>query len=96
MSQRITVIRGDGIGPSIVESTIKVLDTLHCGFEYDYKDAGIEAFEKTKELIPQETLDSIKTNAVALKGPLITPVGEGFTSTNVALRKTFDLYANVR
>ncbi len=97
MSQkRITVIPGDGIGPSIMEAAIQVLDKLDCGLEYDYKEAGITALDKGKDLIPQETIDSIKENGVALKGPVATPIGEGFTSINVSLRKMFDLYANIR
>ena len=97
MSKRtITVIPGDGIGPAIVESTIRVLDALHSGFEYEFVDAGLPAVEKGKDLIPEETLASIEKNQIALKGPITTPVGEGFTSINVALRKKFDLYANVR
>ncbi|VAX36744.1 Isocitrate dehydrogenase [NAD] [hydrothermal vent metagenome] len=96
MSKQITIIPGDGIGPSIVEATLKVLDKLGCGFEYECVDAGVTALEQGKELIPQETIDSIKRNGIALKGPVTTPVGEGFTSINVALRKMFHLYANVR
>lgn len=96
MTQRITVIRGDGIGPDIVDATIKVLDKMGCGFEYDYADAGLMALENHGELLPQETLDLIAKNKVTLKGPLTTPVGEGFTSINVSLRKQFQLYANVR
>jgi len=95
-SRKITIIPGDGIGPGIMEATLKVLDKLDCGFEYDFVDAGITALDKGKELIPQETIDSIKKNNIALKGPVTTPVGEGFTSINVALRKMFELYANVR
>ncbi len=94
--KRITVIPGDGIGPSIMASTIKILDQLQCGFEYDYADAGQTAFEKRGELLPQETLFLIKKNALAIKGPITTPIGEGFTSMNVTLRKTFNLYANLR
>lgn len=94
--QKITIIPGDGIGPSIVESTIKVLDHLGCDFEYVYADAGVTALEKHGKLIPDETLELIKTSKVALKGPITTPIGEGFTSINVTLRKIFDLYANVR
>lgn len=95
-NKRITVIPGDGIGPSIMDCTLKVLDHLQCGFEYDFADAGQTAWEKRGELLPQETLFLIKKNAVALKGPITTPIGDGFTSMNVTLRKTFDLYANVR
>lgn len=96
MTQPITVIRGDGIGPDIVDATIQVLDKLNCNFTYDYADAGLMALENHGELLPQETLDLIAKNKVTLKGPLTTPVGEGFTSINVSLRKQFGLYANVR
>ncbi|BDX07645.1 isocitrate dehydrogenase [Planctobacterium marinum] len=96
MTQRITVIRGDGIGPDIVDATIQVLEKLGCDFAYDYADAGLMALENHGELLPQETLDLIAKNKVTLKGPLTTPVGEGFTSINVSLRKQFNLYANVR
>ena len=94
--QKIAVIQGDGIGPSIVKSTLEVFDALGCGFTYEYGDAGITALDKGKELVPQETLDIIQSNKIALKGPITTPVGEGFTSINVSLRKQFELYANVR
>jgi isocitrate dehydrogenase (NAD+) len=94
--QRITVIPGDGIGPSIIRAAVKVLDKLDCGFEYDFAEAGLAALKKNNELIPKETMSSINTNKVVLKGPLTTPVGQGFTSVNVTLRQTFDLYANVR
>ncbi|WP_333606564.1 isocitrate dehydrogenase [Arsukibacterium sp.] len=94
--QTITVIKGDGIGPSIVEAAIQVLDKAGCQFDYEYVDAGLTALEKTGELLPQATLDAIARNKITLKGPLTTPVGEGFTSINVTLRKKFNLYANVR
>jgi len=96
MTQRITVIKGDGIGPDIVDSALQVLDKVGCNFEYDYADAGLVALENTGELLPQATLDLIAKNRVTLKGPLTTPVGEGFTSINVSLRKQFQMYANVR
>lgn len=97
MSKRkITVIPGDGIGPSIIESAIQILRHAGCDFDYDYADAGLVALEKHGELLPQSTLDLIKKNKVSLKGPLTTPVGGGFTSINVSLRKKFNLYANVR
>lgn len=95
-SQSITIIPGDGIGPSIVEATLKVLDKLKCGFAYEFCDCGITAIEKKKDLVPKETIDSVLKNKVALKGPVTTPIGGGFTSINVTLRKMFDLYANVR
>ncbi|BDY03636.1 isocitrate dehydrogenase [Ferrimonas sp. YFM] len=97
MSKRnITVIPGDGIGPDIIEATLKVLDKAGCDFNYEFADAGLMALEKHGELLPQKTLNLIEKNRVTLKGPLTTPIGEGFTSINVTLRKKFNLYANVR
>ena len=96
MTQKITVIRGDGIGPEIMDATLYVLDRLGAGLEYEYAEAGMAAMEQCGELLPQATLDSIARNKVALKSPLTTPVGGGFSSLNVALRRHFDLYANVR
>lgn len=94
--QTITVIPGDGIGPSIIDATLKVLDKVGCNFDYEYADAGLTALEKHGELVPEETLALIEKNKITLKGPLTTPVGEGFTSINVTLRKHFKLYANLR
>jgi isocitrate dehydrogenase (NAD+) len=96
MTQTITVIRGDGIGPEIMDATLQVLETLQVGLSYEFADAGLVALEKHGELLPAATLESIRRNRVALKSPLTTPVGEGFSSINVELRKRFDLYANVR
>ncbi|AWV06929.1 isocitrate dehydrogenase [Marilutibacter maris] len=96
MTQTITVIRGDGIGPEIMDATLHVLDAMQLGLQYEEADAGLAALEKHGELLPQATMDSIRKNRVALKSPLTTPVGEGFSSINVELRKRFDLYANVR
>ncbi|MBT8061818.1 MAG: isocitrate dehydrogenase [Gammaproteobacteria bacterium] len=96
MSTIISVIPGDGIGPEIMTATLRVLDALDAGLEYEFVEAGLAALENTGELIPQETLDSITNRRVLLKGPLTTPVGKGFRSINVTLRKQFDLYANVR
>ena len=96
MTNTITVIRGDGIGPEIMDATLHVLDAMGVGLEYEFADAGLAAMEKTGELLPAATMDSIRRNRVALKSPLTTPVGEGFSSINVELRKRFDLYANVR
>ena len=95
-TQTISVIPGDGIGPEITDSTLRVLDALNCDLKYDMQLAGLTAIEAGKELIPRQTLESIRTNAIALKGPLTTPIGRGFTSLNVMLRKEFDLYSNVR
>ena len=96
MSKTIAVIRGDGIGPEITEATLRVVDALKLGLEYQFVDAGVSALESQGELLPQATLDAIAHHRVALKGPLTTPVGGGFSSINVELRKRFDLYANVR
>jgi isocitrate dehydrogenase (NAD+) len=95
-TQTITVIKGDGIGPSIIDSALEILQAAGCDFDYEFVDAGLAALEKTGELLPQETIDTIARNKITLKGPLTTPVGEGFTSINVTLRKQFGLYANVR
>ncbi|WP_407354447.1 isocitrate dehydrogenase [Luteimonas sp. R10] len=96
MTQTITVIRGDGIGPEIMDATLRVLDSMQLGLRYEDADAGLMALEKHGELLPAATLESIRRNGIALKSPLTTPVGEGFSSINVALRRHFDLYANVR
>ena len=92
----ITVIRGDGIGPEIMDATLHVLDAMQLGLSYEYADAGMVALEKHGDLLPAATMDSIRKNKIALKSPLTTPVGGGFSSINVELRKRFDLYANVR
>ncbi len=96
MTQTITVIRGDGIGPEIMDAALHVLDAMDVGLAYEFADAGLAALEKTGELLPAETLESIRRNRIAFKSPLTTPVGGGFSSINVELRKRFDLYANVR
>src|SRR5436309_1972099 len=96
MSKTIAVIRGDGIGPEIMRATLRVLDELRVGLKYEFVEAGLAAQEKFGELLPAATLESIVKHRVALKSPLTTPVGGGFASLNVELRKRFDLYANVR
>ena len=96
MSKTIAVLRGDGIGPEIMRATLRVLDELKAGLEYEFVEAGLAAQEKFGELLPAATLASIAKHRVALKSPLTTPVGGGFASLNVELRKRFDLYANVR
>ncbi len=96
MTHTITVIRGDGIGPEIMDATLHVLDTMQLGLQYEFVDAGLVALGKHGELLPAATIESIRRHRIALKGPLTTPVGEGFSSINVELRKRFDLYANVR
>jgi len=91
-----TLIPGDGIGPSITAATVRILEASGADIDWDPQVAGMAAVAKYGDPIPDSTLDSIKRTRLALKGPLETPVGEGFRSINVALRKTFDLYANVR
>ncbi|MCU0757197.1 MAG: isocitrate dehydrogenase [Xanthomonadales bacterium] len=88
--------RGDGIGPEITDATLKVLEALDCGLSWVEADAGLGALERTGQLLPAATLEAIGKHRYALKGPLTTPVGEGFSSINVELRRRFDLYANVR
>lgn len=96
MSQTIAVIRGDGIGPEIMDATLLVLDAMKLGLQYEFVEAGLSAYEKTGELLPAATMETLHRLRVALKSPLTTPVGDGFSSINVELRKRFDLYANVR
>ncbi len=96
MSKRVSLIRGDGIGPEIMEATMRVVGALDVDIEWDEVQAGSGAFEALGTPLPTETLESIAQTGVALKGPLETPIGAGFRSVNVAIRKHFDLYANVR
>jgi len=93
---KVTLIPGDGIGPSIAEVAVRVIEAAGVAIEWERVEAGLPAIDKYKDPLPQNVLDSIKETRVALKGPLTTPVGSGFRSVNVALRKEFDLYANVR
>src|SRR5688572_9740043 len=92
----LTLIPGDGIGPEVTAAVTSVLDATGVAIDWDRHDAGVTAFEKTGQTLPAELLDSITRNKVALKGPCTTPIGEGFTSVNVGLRKALDLYANLR
>jgi len=96
MTRTITVIPGDGIGPEVTDATLEVLDAAGADLDYDRQIAGATALEEVHNPLPDRTLNSIRRNGVALKGPLTTPVGSGFRSVNVAIRKEFDLYANVR
>ena len=91
-----TLIPGDGIGPEIVQATLKVLDALDAQFEWDQQLAGVAAENACGDALPQQTLDSIRRSKLALKGPLTTPLGSGFRSVNVRLREEFELFANVR
>ena len=96
MATPITIIPGDGIGPEVTRATRTVLDAAGAELEYDEQVAGIAALESKSNPLPDETLESIERTGVALKGPLTTPSGTGFRSINVAIRKEFELYANVR
>jgi isocitrate dehydrogenase (NAD+) len=91
-----TLIPGDGIGPSITAATVRVLEAAGADVKWDEQAAGAAGVAKHGDPMPDAALDSIRRTGLALKGPLETPVGEGYRSVNVALRKTFDLYANVR
>ena len=96
MGTPVTLIPGDGIGPSIASATVRILEAAGADISFDVQSAGMAGLATYGDPIPEQTLDSIRRTRIALKGPLETPVGEGFRSINVALRKTFDLYANVR
>jgi isocitrate dehydrogenase (NAD+) len=96
MAQIVTLIPGDGIGPDITEATVRVIEAAGADIEWDRREAGMAALAIHNTPIPDETLQSIRESRVSLKGPLTTPSGTGFRSINVALRKEFDLYANVR
>ncbi|CAN5293883.1 isocitrate/isopropylmalate family dehydrogenase [soil metagenome] len=92
----VTLIRGDGIGPEVAAAALRVLDAAGAEITWDEQVAGIVAVEQGKDVLPEETLASIRENRIVLKGPLTTPVGSGFRSVNVAIRQEFVLYANVR
>jgi isocitrate dehydrogenase (NAD+) len=92
----VTLIPGDGIGPSITDAAVRVIEAAGVKIAWEKVEAGMTALEKYKDPLPQAVLDSIQKTRVALKGPLTTPIGSGFRSINVALRKEFDLYSNVR
>src|SRR6201997_1642518 len=96
MTHKVTLIPGDGIGPEVTKATVRILEATGVKFEWETFAVGAEAYEKLGEYIPKELTESIERTRVALKGPVTTPVGGGFASINVALRKKFDLYANFR
>jgi isocitrate dehydrogenase (NAD+) len=96
MAVPCTLIPGDGIGPDITDATVRILEAAGAQFDWDRRLAGMAAVEKFDDPMPDETIESIEKTGLALKGPLETPVGGGYRSVNVALRRTFDLYANVR
>jgi isocitrate dehydrogenase (NAD+) len=97
MSQhKITLIPGDGIGPEIIAATVRIIEASGVDIEWETHIIGAQALEKYGTTLPEPTIESIRQNKIALKGPLTTPVGKGFTSVNVGLRKALDLYANIR
>src|SRR5271169_1200279 len=96
MSHRVTLIPGDGIGPEVTKATVRILEATGVKFEWETFAVGAEAYERSGEYIPKELTESIERTRVALKGPVTTPVGGGFASINVQLRKQFELYANFR
>jgi len=96
MAHAITLIPGDGIGPEVTAGVVRILTAAGLSIEWDHHDAGVIAFKRVGQSLPASLLDSIKRTKVALKGPVTTPIAEGFTSVNVGLRKALDLYANLR
>jgi isocitrate dehydrogenase (NAD+) len=96
MTHTITLVPGDGIGPEVTEAVVRILKASGVAIDWEPHVAGIVAFERTGQALPVELIDSIRRNKVALKGPVTTPIGQGFTSVNVGLRKALDLYANLR
>lgn len=96
MKHTITLIPGDGIGPEVAAAVVRIVEASGVEIQWETYYAGAQALEKFGNTLPQELLDSIKRNRVALKGPITTPIGKGFTSVNVGLRKALDLYANLR
>src|SRR4029078_1744430 len=95
-AHRVTFIPGDGTGPELAEATKRVLEATGVEFDWDFQDAGIDVYESEGNPLPDRTLDSIRDTGLAIKGPTTTPVGSGFRSINVALRKEFDLFACIR
>src|SRR5438067_10082483 len=96
MPHTITLIPGDGIGPEVTEAVVRILKTTGVQIEWHRQDAGITAFKRYGQSLPVQLLESVKRNKVALKGPVTTPIAEGFSSVNVGLRKALDLFANLR
>jgi isocitrate dehydrogenase (NAD+) len=96
MAHKVTLIPGDGIGPEVTNAAVRVLEATGLKFEWESFSAGAEAYDKYHEYIPKELIESIERTRVALKGPVTTPIGGGFASINVELRKMFELYANFR
>jgi isocitrate dehydrogenase (NAD+) len=96
MPHTITLIPGDGIGPEVSSAVVRIIEAAGVDIKWETHYAGAQALEKFGSTLPEELLESVRRNKVALKGPITTPVGKGFTSVNVGLRKALDLYANLR
>jgi isocitrate dehydrogenase (NAD+) len=96
MTHKVTLIPGDGIGPEVTSAVVRIVEAAAVKIDWETVNAGSEAFEKYREYIPKELILSIERTAIGLKGPVTTPIGGGFPSINVALRKKFELYANFR
>ncbi|MDD5440292.1 MAG: isocitrate/isopropylmalate family dehydrogenase, partial [Candidatus Omnitrophica bacterium] len=96
MKYNVTLIPGDGIGPEIADAMVKCVEATGIAFSWDRQEAGSECIEKFGTPLPDNVLQSVRKNKIAIKGPIVTPVGTGFRSVNVALRKELDLYACVR
>jgi isocitrate dehydrogenase (NAD+) len=96
MSTNVTLIKGDGIGPEVVDAAVRAVEATGADITWDPRDAGAGAIPKHGAPLPEATLASIRANSLCLKGPLATPIGGGYRSVNVALRQEFDLYANLR
>src|SRR4026207_92001 len=96
MAHRITLIPGDGIGPEVASAVVRIIEASGVQIEWETHVAGQQALDKFGVTLPDELIESIKRNKVGLKGPITTPVGKGFTSVNVGLRKALDLFANLR
>ncbi len=96
MAHKVTLIPGDGIGPEVTRATVRILEAAGVKIDWETVDAGAKAYAKSGEHIPKELIESIERTGLGLKGPITTPIGEGFASINVALRRRFELYANFR
>ena len=96
MNKAVTLIPGDGIGPEISESLKKIFESAGVPIDFELENAGNDVYEKTGNLIPDSLYESIERNRIAIKGPITTPIGKGFRSINVYLRKKYDLYSNIR
>src|SRR5437667_11312648 len=96
MAIRVTLVPGDGIGPEVIGATRRAIDATGVPVEWDPREIGAGAFVRTGDPLPSATLDSVRANRVALKGPDETPPGSGMRSVNLALRRTLDVYANIR